>query len=155
MPFISTAQYPAIRAALDVTLTAAKLPDQIIAGAIYHPAAEAEVTRRLGDLAEAADGSDGAARAVILFTAARLAPALPNLLRRTLGDVTLQYGKTDIAQQVAALRDEALVEIAALRGELGAPVTSVVPPLFTVAPGGRAQGTLSTADGTHIGGMSA
>jgi hypothetical protein len=139
VPFATVADYPAIRAALDITLTAAKLPDEVIASAPYHPAAEAEVTRRLGDLADDAVGQTAAVRAVVLLTAARLLPALPNITQRRLGDSSVSLQPMAMDRRLRELRAMAAQELAALRAQLDPNAPAAVPTVFTVAPGGRVQ----------------
>lgn len=144
MPYLTTAQYPAIRAALDVTLTEAQLPNTVIAAAPYHPAAEAEVARRLGALAEDAEGAAGAQRAVLYLTAARLLPALPAVTRRVLGDTAIQYAApAAAAERAAGFRRAAAAELDALLAELGGTPAATAPTVFTLAGrgGARAEGT--------------
>lgn len=148
MPYATTADYPAVRAALDVTLTDARLPDSVIAAAPFHPAAEAEVARRLGDLAVSAQGSEGARRAVILLTAVRLLPSLPNVTRRVLGDTAIQYAAPVVTERRAALFRAASDELAALRVTLG-DETARTPLVFALAPGGRALAS-GRAEGTAV-----
>ncbi len=146
MPFLTTAQYPAIRVAIDVTITEAKLPDATIAQAPYHPAAEAEVAARLGILLAAATGQEGAKRAVILLTAAKLVPALPSITRRTIGDSTTTYQREKQGDRARALRRDALDELAALKMTLTGETATVLPTIFTTVPGGR----VSLSEGTAV-----
>ena len=154
MPYLTTANYPAIRAALDITLGADRLPDDVIASAAFHPAAEAEVARRLGTLAAAAEGQAGAIRATILLTAARLLPALPNITQRALTDTRITLAPMAQDARVRQWRAEASREISALRVLLDPTATDALAgpaTVFTVAPGGRAQ-SRNVAEGTEVPG---
>ncbi len=152
MAYLTIAQYPAIRAALDISLTTAKLPDAVIASAPFHPAAEAEVSRRLGSVAGAAEGQPGAQRAVILLTAARLLGSVPNIIRRTLGDTTIQYKPAEILERQRWFRAEASTEITALVQTLDPNAVTQQPTVFTLAPGNRGglYESNGTTEGAHI-----
>lgn len=155
MPFVTTVNYPAIRAVLDVTLDSDKLLDETIASAAYHPAAEAEVARRLGpllDAAQAAVDTSGAQRAVILLTAARLVAALPSITLRRLLDSETRYDRQAVAERVAQLRRDGLAELVALRAQLD-PTGSAVPAptAFAVAAAGRLLGPTGVVEGVDRG----
>ncbi|GIW06364.1 MAG: hypothetical protein KatS3mg060_1169 [Dehalococcoidia bacterium] len=139
MPFpIGAAQYPAVRAAIDVELTAELLPDAIIALDPYAPAAEREIKRR--DPAWASrtgEDADRLGRAQLYLTAALLLPALPVLLERSVEDVRLRRQEVDLAARVAALRRRAEEELAIVLGAASGPAGVVT--LFGRAPGGRAR----------------
>lgn len=148
MPYATVSDYPAMRAALDVTLDATRLPDSTIASAPYHPAAEAEAARRLGTYAAAAASpvQPAATRAVVLLTAARLLPALPNVTQRRLLDTSFTFAPQAIKERVAALRADAARELAEVIRTLDPAAVQVAPPThFAVAPGGRAQGVYAPA----------
>ena len=85
MSLLTSADYPAIRAALDVHLDAALLPDSVIALSVYHTAAEMEVTRRVPDAAtRTGEDATRVKLAAIYLCAAALAPALPRILSQSL-----------------------------------------------------------------------
>lgn len=102
---LSPATYPAIRAAIDTSLTAESLSDATIALPIYAPAAAAEVTRRAPTTPWAdADGVQAALlEAAILLAAARLVPAVPLLAAETTAG---QHSYTRLLQKPQELADQ-------------------------------------------------
>jgi len=139
VPYTTSADYPAIRAVLDVTVTPARLPDDVIAAIPNVPSAEAEVARRLGEVVITAGAVERAKAAVILLTAARLVPSVPQIVQRRLGNSLLHVQPRDIDKRVQELRRQAVVEISAAK-VLEAPVGTIVvvpPPTFVLAGGGR------------------
>ena len=140
MPLLTQNDYPAIRAALDVGLSAAQVPDALLAREVYHPAAEAEVLRRLpvaeGDLTDAQ--RERARRAAMFLTAALLAGALPTITQTDFADLSVRRQVPNAAERAATLRAQAEVELAALIEELGEVDTSI-PVFFTLAPGYRGR----------------
>ena len=138
MSLLDAADFPAIRAALDVSLKAQTLPDATIALPIYQGAAEAEVLAR-DPLAESRAGAalQRVVNAAIFLTAAYLAPAMPALTAETIGKYSYER-KTDWAARAADLRQRADVELAAVLTPDVA--RSPRPPsLFAVARGRRGQ----------------
>ena len=140
MPLLTQNDYPAIRAALDVGLSAAQVPDALLAREVYHPAAEAEVLRRLpvaeGDLTDAQ--RERARRVAMFLTAALLAGALPTITQTDFADLSVRRQVPNAAERAATLRAQAEVELAALIEELGEVDTSI-PVFFTLAPGYRGR----------------
>lgn len=112
---IDSTHHPAIRAALDVSLDTKTLPDATIALQIYLDAAEAEVIAR-DPLAASrtGDAETHIENAAIFLTAARLAPAIPQLVRVNRGSVGYQRMNVDWTQRAAELRQLADAEIAAV-----------------------------------------
>ncbi len=81
MSLLNNNHYPAVRAALDTSLSESKLPDSVISLSIYAPAAELDVLARDPDAeGRTGDELERVTNAAIYFCAARLAPALPQLL---------------------------------------------------------------------------
>jgi len=136
MALLSAADYPAIRAAIDVSLTARVLPDSVIGLPIYVDAAEAEVLAR-DPLAESRTGAalQHVTNAAVLLTAALLAPALPGYTAEDFSEYSYQR-KTDWATRAAELRKRAEAELAAVL-EPENPTTASKPTMFTTAPGTR------------------
>lgn len=136
MTLITATHYPAVRAALDVSLTVLVLPDATIALSIYHGAAEAEILAR-DPLAATRTGDElqHIQNAAVLLTAALLAPALPGYTAEDFSEYSYQR-KTDWATRAAELRKRAEAELAAVL-EPENPTTASKPTMFTTAPGTR------------------
>lgn len=83
MPVILTDEsYPEVRAALDVTLEADRLPDSVIAMGPYQGDAEREAAAAVPGWASlTGDQAERFRVAVVLKTAARIAPAMPAITR--------------------------------------------------------------------------
>lgn len=138
MAILTTAEYPAIRAALDVSLNANDLPDSVIGQSVFLDAAEAELLARVPDAATKT-GSDLARvkRALIWLTAAYLAGSVVRVTSMTVQTRDLSYSKAifNPEQKAAELRTRAEVEIAALlTPEENTPGRFTI---FAAAPGGR------------------
>ncbi|MGH2352480.1 MAG: hypothetical protein ACRDJN_12800 [Chloroflexota bacterium] len=120
MALLTSADYPAVRSAIDVDLTAEQVPDTILAQPVYHAAAEAAVLRRVPE-AEALTGTQlqQASRAAILFCAALLAPAVPALSQESFADVSYRLAAVDMSRQAARLLARAEEELEALAAEVG------------------------------------
>lgn len=122
--------YPSIRRAIDVTLDdgvtdddSRMVPDRVIEDVMFLPAAEAEVIRRWSAAAAPGDlsASDRATlrQVVILLTAARIAPRVPQVSseRKREHQYTLVREKPeDVANR---LRGEGLGLLETLTGETG------------------------------------
>jgi hypothetical protein len=135
---LTTAEYPAIRAAIDVSLDSAALPDATIALGIYAGAAELDVISR-DPLALSRTGAELAhvTNAAIYFCAARLIVALPQILRETFADHSYERGQTDIAQRAGELRALATAEIETVISPTD--TTPAMPTMFTVGTGDRGR----------------
>lgn len=140
--WVTPGDYPAVRAAIDVSLTAAVLPDDTIGLDVYVGAAEREV--RLADpLAESYSGEnmERVKAAAILLTAAALCPAIPRLTSERFADY--QYGQqaVDWAALAEHLRRRARAELSAITAT--DPTTRASTQrhrAFAVATGRRGQG---------------
>lgn len=108
MAILTTADYPAIRAALDTTLDDTLLPDATIALDPYHWAAEREVLRRDPD-AESRTGDDAkrVKLAAVYYAAANLAPAIPRITASALSTTSFQAKYADWSMVAALRRAEA------------------------------------------------
>lgn len=137
MPLLTAVDYPEVRAALDVSLTAVDLPDAIIALPIYEPAAEAEVLRR-DPAAATRTGTQGQQIhiAAVLLTAALLAPQMPVIVREQ-DDSTysVQRQPVDLAALAAQLQQRAIEALAVVL-EVDQ-VTPDRPTFFALASGRR------------------
>ena len=132
--FLTAAEYPSIRAALDVGLDDEALPDSIIELPIYSGAAELEILRRVPDLyTKSGVDKRKCINAMILLTAAYLAPAMPQITSETLGDVSRSYQSIDWLKFAAELRGRADGTIV----ELTTGARAAIPTLFSVASGRR------------------
>lgn len=137
MALLSSADYPTVRAALDVKLTAATLADATIALPIYLGAAEAEIVRR-DPLAASRTGAalQHVKNACVLLCAALLAPAMPSLTGEDIGSYAYTRKAIDWPARAAELRLAAERELAAVLTPATV-TTASRPTMFAVAAGGR------------------
>jgi hypothetical protein len=108
MAWLAGADYAAVRAALRPDLEAAALPDHVIALPIYAGAAERRLATRLPTYAAVlAAGGEAAERvrlALVYYTAALLAPAVPRLTHEAVpGAYSYTVQGEDLAAQQARL----------------------------------------------------
>jgi hypothetical protein len=137
--------YNAVRQAIDASLDSNALSDAVIENIIYGPAAESEVLSR-DPLALTYENTDPVrwafvTRAVILITAARICPALPNLVSEALGDYHLSLKAPDLLERSATLRSMANRELSAYLNDainLRGTVTPL-PSVWLARGGGRAR----------------
>lgn len=131
--------YPEIRAALDVSLSEAELPNAVIGRSIYVGAAMDEVIARYPTAESETDPKKIARlkRAAVLLAAARLAPAIVRItsLAITQGDRNWSRQTFDPEQRAAELRAMAEQELSALL-EPGT-TAPTRPPMFALASGRR------------------
>jgi hypothetical protein len=81
-PLLASSDWPAVRAALDITLDSAQLPDATIALDIYSGRAMREVEARVtGATGLTGDDELKVTAAAVFLTAAHIAPALPAIMR--------------------------------------------------------------------------
>ena len=114
-PLLSSADWPAVRAALDITLDANALPDATIALDIYSGRAMREVEARIeGATALTGDDELKVTAAAVLLTAAKIAPAMPALTRGKAQYLEYQREGMDWSKRSAELRAMAESEIAEL-----------------------------------------
>jgi hypothetical protein len=135
---LTSAAYPSVRAAIDITLGASDLPDSVIALPINLNAADLELKARDPNWASrTGDALISLTNAAIYLTAARLAPAMPQLLSETFGDYRYQLQAVDWAARAAALRAlaEAALDMVLDPGD----ATSDRPTRFAVASGRRGR----------------
>lgn len=140
MAILSSAEYPAIRAALDVGLNAQQLPDATIGQDIFVGAAEAELLRRVPDAAsKTGDDLKRVKRALVWLTAALLAPSVVRITSLSVQTRDLSYSRQtfDPDEKAAELRSRAESEIAMLLTPNEA--TPSRPTMFTVAAGYRGR----------------
>lgn len=140
MSLLSAADYPAIRALVDASLTKAQLPDATIALDDFIGAGQDAVLQR-DPLAETRGGVQlqRAQRAARLFTAALLAATA---LQRVARDYTEGPGSESVryqtgvspAKRAAELRDQAILQLDSYLTEAEEDAAGVEPPdLFAVA----------------------
>mgnify|MGYP001192831459 CR=1 FL=1 len=104
MALLGSSDYPAIRAAIDISLTATDLPDATIALDLYAGAAERWVLGRDPDAASrTGDDALRVKEAAVCACAALLLPALPAIRRETHGDDSYERQVVDPEKQAAAL----------------------------------------------------
>lgn len=137
MALLTSANWPEVRAALDVSLTARQLPDEMIGYDLYSGRAMRRVLEQV-PMAESQTG-DALKRcknAAIFYTAAYLAPAIPNITRKSIGS-----GDTEVAYDID-WEARATILLAAAAAELAAVLTPseatpAMPRVFAVASGTR------------------
>lgn len=112
MALLSPTDYPAIRAAIDLSLTATELPDATIALDLYSGAAERWVLARDPDAASRT-GTDAlrVKEAAVLACAALLLPAIPAIRRETHGDDSYERAIVEPAAAAAGLWSRASAAI--------------------------------------------
>lgn len=108
MSLFTSADYPNVRAALDVNLDATTLPDSVIGLDVYHAAAELDVLQRDPDAASRV-GEDGTRvkLAAMLLCAARLAPAVPRLVATEASGTSFRFETADWTAVASGLRSQA------------------------------------------------
>lgn len=136
MGLLTAAEYSAVRAALDIQLTEDDLPDSVIEQPIYSGSAELEVLARVAD----AESKTGQAKrhlrnAVILLTAALIAPAMPNLTSENIGSYQYSRAGVDWLKRAEELRARGELELA--RVEEADATTPTRPTLFATVAGRR------------------
>ena len=140
MAILTSLDYPAVRAALDVNLNAQSLPDATITQDIFLGAAESDVLRRVPE-AESLTGDDLARvkRAAVWLAAAYLAHSVVRITSMSVQTRDLSYSRQtfDPDEKAAELRARAEREF----GMLLAPtaVTPGRPTMFTLAAGRRGR----------------
>jgi hypothetical protein len=135
-PLLSSSDWPAVRAALDVTLDSNSLPDATIALDIFSGKAMREVEARVTD-ATTLTGDDETAvtNAAVFLTASFLAPSLPALTAGRGQFLNWQRKGMDWEQRARDLRAQAEDEIAGLLEP--ASTDAHRPTMFAVAKGRR------------------
>lgn len=114
-PILSTSSWPAVRAALDVSLNDRQLPDATIGLDIYSGRAVREITARVEN-ATTLTGSDElkVIAAAVFLTAANIAPAMPSIMRAESQHLAVQRKEVDWSKRAAELRQAAEEELADL-----------------------------------------
>lgn len=140
MAILTSNDYPAIRAALDVSLDSSNLKDTTIALDIFSGQADREVYERdpLAD-SRTGDDADRIKAAAVYFCAALLAPVVVRITSLAVQTRDVSYSKPvfDPAQRAAELRAMAEAEIdAVLTPSEEAPGR---PTMFDVAAGTRGR----------------
>lgn len=138
MAILSGTDYPAIRAAIDVSITPNDLKDAVIGLDIYVGAAERELLDRVADAAsKTGDDLKRVKAALVYLTAARLCPAVVRITSQSMTARDLSWSREtfDPEERAADLRAKAEREIA----ELLTPEEATIarPTMFMVAPGRR------------------
>lgn len=135
MALLTSANWPEVRAALDVSLTTRQVPDAVIAYDLYSGRAMRRVIEQV-PTAESMTGDSlqRCKNAAIFYTAAYLAPAIPNITRKNIGDVEQAFD-IDWEARAANLLAAAAAELA----EVLTPTetAAAMPLMFAVASGYR------------------
>lgn len=137
-PLLTSSDYPAIRAMIDISLDSTTLPDAIIALDAYIGAGMRDVLL-IDPLAETRTGNElqHARTAAIQFTAARLVGAVLQVFKEARADHSYERPKIDAEARAAELRAMASSELDAYLDAGDA--TSDKPTFFTVASGRRGR----------------
>ncbi|MGN6814406.1 MAG: hypothetical protein ACTHMP_26365 [Thermomicrobiales bacterium] len=138
MAILTSDLYPAVRAALDLDLTADELPDSVIAMPIYAGAADSAVLARDPDaLTQTGDALQHVKNAAVLFCAALLAPVVPQIVRERTPEYDYWLTKTEWTDRAPLLRGRAEEELAAYL--LPAETAAYRPTLFARASATRGR----------------
>lgn len=140
MAILSSSDYPAIRAALDVGLNAQQLPDATIGLDTFVGAAEAELLRRVPNAAsKTGDDLKRVKRALVWLTAALLAHSVVRITSMNIQTRDLSYSRQtfDPDEKAAELRGRAEAEIGMVLEPNES--TFAMPTMFTLAAGGRGR----------------
>lgn len=114
-PLLASDDWPAVRAALDITLDAAQLPDATIALDIYSGRAMREIEARVtGATALTGDDELKVTAAAVFLTAAAIASALPSITSARSQHLQVQRKEVDWNKRAADLRQMAEEELAGL-----------------------------------------
>ncbi len=136
-PLLLPTDFEAVRKAIDTSLTGTELPDSTVALPVYQARAEADVLQQDPQAAtRTGDAAQRVRRAAILYCAARLCPAVPQVVQETFGrgDHGYRLREWDPLLRAAQLRAEADAELAAY---LEADGQLAIPTLFSVVGGRR------------------
>lgn len=139
MALLTNQDYPAVRAALDVSLSPSELSDSVIGLPIFQGKAEAEVIDRIPDaqaLVDAAVEPDHqrVKNAAIYLTAALIAIRNPQITRDAFAGISVERKAQDVAALERDLRALANSEITAV---IGTPVAATRPPFMTLGQATR------------------
>jgi hypothetical protein len=125
MAIFSLTEHAAVRAAIDVSLDEDTLPDDVITLEIFADAAEADLLQRDPVAAtRPASEQPRVRRALVYYTAARIAPALPGYTSETLGAYKYSRPEWDGAKRAAELKALAERELAVLLESGGYPLAT-------------------------------
>lgn len=138
MAILDPADYDAVRAALDVDLTADGLPDATIEQDVFLGRAEREIERRLGVTYLSLSAADKvfARAATVLWAASLIAISLPILIQEAIEGVDARMNRLGPKELSEALRAEALTELAQVSVTVSA---SSTPFFFARVPGTRGR----------------
>lgn len=138
MALLTSDDYEAIRKAIDITLDSTTLPDATIGLDLYVGAGQRDVLA-IDPIAETRTGDElqHAKTAAILFTAARLVGALPQITSEGRPDHSYNRAKVDPQARAAELRANASLELDAYLDPGDA--TSDRPTMFKAGRGYRGR----------------
>lgn len=133
------AEYPAVRAALDLSINEVNLPDSIIGLSTHADRADEEVKRRDPDYASrGADDTKRLKRAAIYLCASYIAPSIPDITQETIGERQSYTRKAmDWPSRAIELVSDADREISIVL--TGGKRSTARPPFFDVASGRRGE----------------
>lgn len=137
-PLLSSSDWPAVRAALDITLSSTQLPDATIALDIFSGEAMREVEARVTD-ATTLTGDDEltVTAAAVFLTASFIAPSLPSLTAGRGQNLQWQRQGVNWDQRARDLRERAEEKIAELLEPSA--VDAYRPTMFARASGTRGK----------------
>lgn len=118
MALLSAADYPDVRRALDATLDARLLPDEVISSPIYLGEAERRVIARLPGAAALTGAEATIARVATIYTlAALVSPVVPLITREQDKDYSYQRAEMDWSARATQLLADADGLLAGLAGD--------------------------------------
>jgi hypothetical protein len=137
--FVTSDQYPAVRAALGLDIDEVILPDETIEQQIYIDAAESEIKRRDTQWADRT-GVQAAAlvNAAIYFVAARIAPSMADIIGEKLG-ANQEYSRKAVDWPNRAIQLRASGERELSAATTAGNSTAYRPTFFGSAKGYRGQ----------------
>lgn len=139
MALISGPDYDMVRKAIDVSLTAATVPDAVIALPIYQGAAERAVISVVPTAQAIVDANGPDAlrikAATSLLVAALLVDRIPHVVRESLIGNSIEVQRIDLSALESSLRRQAADELAVITGD----AALTLPVQFTVARGNRGR----------------
>lgn len=128
MALITSADYPSIRALIDISLAEAQLPGSVIGLDDFAGAASREVQ------AQTTEENAHSKLAARLICAALLVPVVPKLKSQSIPGGSFEREATDWSAHIQSLYDRAGLEISLAKGEDGqADIAASLPTMFTVA----------------------
>lgn len=137
LPLIA-GDFPAVRAAINITLDAALLPDATIQLPVFQAAGEDDVRAIDPDADTRGAPLDARIRrAAIFFVASRIVLSNPDIVEESFGEQRTRLATISPAEKAADLREKGLAEVSAVLEAVGVTITARRGTHFTLAGGRR------------------